>query len=119
MTNAIWPTSLPQCPTYEGNGESLRRPRVSFESEVGPPISRKRSTVKMSRMPINMVMTQEQVLTFEDFYDNVIGSGANSFMFPHPRLQTQVQAWIASEDVQIVKIAPMHYQVTFELLLVQ
>jgi hypothetical protein len=94
----FWPGSLPQVPLVDGNSETALRPKASFDTEIGPPIVRRRGTVKISKMPVQMAMTKQQAQTFEAFVDDEIGGGSLPFYFQHPRKERQITAWIEGDE---------------------
>lgn len=114
---ALWPNSLPQSPLVDGYSEIIKRPKVSFSPDVGPPIQRRKGTVKLSSISINMVMTSAQVEQFEAFHDDTLSGGALPFLFSHPRTENQITAWIpGDEPFQVNSISPSHWTVSFVLL---
>lgn len=116
--SAFWPTSLPQKPLVNGDEELVIRPKSSFQPDAGPPIQRRKGTVKLSRLAINMRMTEAQTAQFEAFVDDDLGGGALPFLFNHPRTGQQVLAWFDRDDAyRIARFSIGHRLVAFTLLI--
>lgn len=88
---ALWPSSLPDIVSAEGYSEAPRMTNVAFESDSGPPIERPKGTVSLVDISARMLMTDEQVETFEGFIFNDLGQATGDFLFTHPRRKMQVR----------------------------
>ena len=119
MPLALWPTSLPASPLLAGYSEQPRVGKVSFPTEVGPPIERPQHTVRLDTAQVTMDLTDEQLDLFKDFFWTEIGQGTAQFLIPHPRTQEQVVAKIIGQDGYDAKPsgAPGYWMVSFELML--
>jgi hypothetical protein len=79
-----WPASLPQKPK---SGTWRRAPqdnRLTFQPAAGPPIVRRRSSVKVFMASGQFDMSQTQVATFEAFYQEDLKDGSLSFDWTDP-----------------------------------
>lgn len=85
MTQAYWPSSLPQCAMpWEVSG-GPQDVRASFESDVGASISRPRSTgaIDVYSCPLP-ALSQDQFATFAAWYGDELKSGSLAFLWRDP-----------------------------------
>lgn len=79
-----WPGTLPQKPL---SGSWSRVPQinnVAFEPAVGPPIVRRRGSVRTHMVRGRFGMSQAQIVTFETFYETDLKDGSLSFDWVDP-----------------------------------
>jgi hypothetical protein len=79
-----WPGSLPDCPLsgWERTGPFGNLMRT--EMDVGPAKVRRRGSVGVYRYPFQFRLTTAQLATFENWYINTLGQGAEQFEFVDP-----------------------------------
>lgn len=112
---AIWPSSLPEYVLFDGYGEQPRMANAAFESDVGPPIERPRGTVALTDISMTMVMSDEQLETFEDFVFTDLAQATADFMVTHPRRRVQVRVRIKGRPpYQIAEYSPGFWRVSFQ-----
>ena len=78
-----WPSDLPQCFNVgyaDGEGDGL----LETQPEMGPPITRQRSTAVVRPLAGSMRMTRAQLATLHTFFRTTIAGGALPFSFPDP-----------------------------------
>lgn len=78
-----WPESLPQC-FLVGYGEGVGDNLGEYQPDVGPPITRRRSTSAPRPLSGSMRMTRAQLATFRNFFEVTLDHGALTFAFPDP-----------------------------------
>lgn len=114
-----WPATLPQDVLRRGYSETPRMVKATFESDTGPPIERPKGTIKLTKIPVSMIMTSTQLSTFEDFVFDDLAQGSLSFTFPHPRLGQNCTAKITGDEpYQVAEIGADVWTVSFELLVI-
>lgn len=82
---ATWPSSLPQEPLVSGYTEDQQSQVVRTQTETGPAKQRKRYTTPVETFQMTFRMTDSEVTTFKDFYQNTLGGGSTSFTYTNPR----------------------------------
>jgi hypothetical protein len=112
----VWVSTLPQKPNTdysETGGVNIIRSSM----DAGPAKQRKRSN-KGSTMRMTFTMSPEQLATFENFV-KVTLNGTARFGFPHPRLDTVVEARIVPQSggdlYTISYITPVRYNVQVQM----
>lgn len=91
MTIPTWPASLPQAPLERGLEESWPRNVARSQMDVGPPKTRRRSSLDFRRLTVSLWLTGEQVATLDSFIRNDLGDGARRFSWTHPRTGAAVE----------------------------
>lgn len=90
MIDITWPTGLPQLPLTDGFSLTIGRSEViQTDMDTGPGKRRRRSLSSPRPMKITMVLTIEQVLLFEEWYDNTIMGGVKPFSWINPVTQKE------------------------------
>jgi len=85
MATPTWPASLPQKPLISGFSQSPQDNRVSFRPDVGPPIERRRATVRMQLYKMQFPpMTATQLATFEAWFHDDLADGSLHFLWADP-----------------------------------
>lgn len=79
----IWPETLPQCLNL-GYGEGLGDNLSEYKPDIGPPISRRRSSSATRPLSGQMRMTRAQIAILKSFYEVTLDQGALPFEFPDP-----------------------------------
>lgn len=80
-----WPGTLPPVPQLRGYEEQSPLNVIRTDMEVGPAKVRRRSTAAVRKHKMLFHMTQAQVELFDQFLGVVLGDGALSFDYVHPR----------------------------------
>lgn len=116
-----WPATLPARVRRPGHSETPRLPRSSFEADAGPPIERRKGTVRMAELDCTMIMTTAQVAIFEAFVFDTLVGGVLPFTFLHPRKQSVVTVRLADVDGEPWSVRPLsgvEWDVSFKLRVV-
>lgn len=92
-----WPVGLPQTPEFGSFSEQKQRNATSFTPEVGPPKMRKRATASGSQVTAKFRMTDAQVVTFNDFFENTLDDGTIAFDWAHP-VNGNTYSWMFAVD---------------------
>lgn len=79
----VWPATLPQC-LILGYGEGLGDNLSEHQPDIGPPISRRRSTSATRPLSGSMRMTRAQIAILKSFYEVTLDQGALPFEFADP-----------------------------------
>ena len=79
-----WPPTLPDA--FDAQGLEITMPDnvIRQSMETGPPKQRRRDTSAPYKIQGRITMTVAQLVIFEDFFTNVIKSGALQFDWKHP-----------------------------------
>lgn len=77
-----WPLTLPQRFLREGNSFTLGDGLIETQPDIGPPISRPRSTAVVDEIAGAMMLTEAQLVTLKAFYRVALAQGALAFNFP-------------------------------------
>ncbi len=78
-----WPSELPQCFLVgfnEGEGDGL----LEYKTDMGPAITRLRSTASSRPLSGQMRLTRAQVAVLRNFYKVTLLGGSLPFEFPDP-----------------------------------
>lgn len=78
-----WPATLPQC-LILGYGEGLGDNLTEYKPDIGPSISRRRSSSATRPLSGQMRMTRAQIATLRSFFEVTLDQGALPFEFPDP-----------------------------------
>lgn len=113
----VWPNELPQCPNLQSLVEQAQANLVVSKPDVGPPKMRRRSTARGVATSATFRMSADQLVIFEDFFENTLADGSLPFQWTHPRLGKTFW-WMFSPDdpPRISRIAPKRYYVDIRLL---
>jgi len=74
-----WPASLPQRFLDAGYSEEPGDNVLRSEMDVGPPKSRRRSTVAPKRITARMVMTKTQFASWKTYHEDTLADGTIAF----------------------------------------
>lgn len=119
---ANWPSTLPQ--SFLLNSIRLRRQKQSLHSptDVGPGISRRRTSAYSQYFVGAMHMTPDQYNTLIEFYDDTLHGGSLPFDWTHPLTGALVTVKFdlqAEEDIavtEIIKPDKWRVEMAFEIL---
>ena len=85
MTDIIWPSYLPQVMRLEGLSGKKKSNVIRTQMDAGPQKARRRYTVSTKDFTGSIVLNETQRELFENWYDNVLGSGALRFVMKDPQ----------------------------------
>jgi len=119
---ARWPSSLPQ--SFLIGSIQIRRQKQAIHSptDVGPGISRRRSSAYSEFFTGAMIMTQAQYNTLVAFYDDTLHGGTLPFDWVHPLTGAAVSMKFdlqAEHDIlisEIIKTDKWRVELAFEIL---
>lgn len=80
-----WPAGLPQYLQQSGASLGVGDGLIETQPDIGPPITRRRSTSVTRPLNGSMILTDAQMTAFETFYYTTIAGGSLPFSFPDPR----------------------------------
>lgn len=111
-----WPATLPQCFAVgysEGLGDNL----AEYQPDIGPPISRRRSSAATRPLSGQMKLTRAQRATLKTFFEVTLDQGALAFEFPDPASagDTLLVKFAKGDAPTFQQIAPGFYRVTLQL----
>lgn len=78
-----WPATLPQC-LVVGYAEGLADNVLEYQPDIGPPITRRRSSTATRPLSGQMKMTRAQIAILKSFFEVTLDEGALPFEFPDP-----------------------------------
>ena len=73
-------------------------PRNSYQTDVGPPIERRKGTYRMREIEAEAYLTPMQVDILEQFVWNELKGGVLPFLISHPRTGAPVTAKLKDND---------------------
>ena len=97
MSAIFWPSALPLLVDGGGDGEQPVLQNASFQSEVGLPIERPTTTLRMIDVTSVWDMNADQVAIFEDFVFDDLGKGSLDFFWRRPRTGEIVTARLTGD----------------------
>lgn len=115
---ARWPGSLPEYVLVDGYGEAPRLPKVSFQSDIGPSIDRRKGTMAMKEINCAMIMDDAQIDTFERFVRVDLGHATGVFYGPHPRTREAVRLKLGGDRPYSIAPHALVWRVSFSLLVI-
>lgn len=77
-----WPHALPQRMSSEDYSEGVGDGLIETQPDIGPPISRRRSTAVSRPLSGSMRVTAAQLAVFRTFYEVTVLGGSLPFEFP-------------------------------------
>lgn len=87
-----WPLARPLWPLVTSTGGPIDA-RVSFQPEVGPPITRRRFTARIEEWQMAVVIeSRADLAVFEQWFDDETEAGALPFVWRHP-VRRDVTRW--------------------------
>lgn len=78
----VWPVSLPQAFEISGYSEGVADRLLEVQPDMGPPISRQRSTAAPRPANGTMVVDEAQLSAFKTFFNTTLLGGSLPFTFP-------------------------------------
>lgn len=82
---AAWPASVPQFSLQQSYGEQPERNVIEFTPEVGPPMSRRRTSISTDIIDFETIMTFDEYDALVSFYRTDLKDGVLPFLRGHPR----------------------------------
>jgi len=93
---ATWPTSLPTYPDDNGFTEGFGALLKISQTDIGPTKVRRLTTSAPKQIKAVYTLTGTQLTTLTSFFLGSISGGADSFYWPHPRTETNVEVVLTS-----------------------
>lgn len=81
---ADWPSTIPQTLSVDGAGEAAPDTAIRSAMDVGPAKVRRRASCAVRRVTGKIVMTQDELGDFREFYDEDLLGGALRFNWVDP-----------------------------------
>lgn len=98
MAIATWPADLPIDPLIKGYEETLGASWGEFSAQSGAVVRYATTTDAPARdLRVSIPMTRAQVAVLETFIGVTLHNGILPFSFRHPRLGTDVKAYMAKD----------------------
>lgn len=79
-----WPVGLPQYVLVDGYGEDEADNLIEYGPDIGPPISRPRSSAAARQFDIVFNLSRAQLATLRTFFRTTLISGSLPFTIPAP-----------------------------------
>jgi hypothetical protein len=86
-----WPSTLPPVPQVRGYEEQSPNNLIRTDMDVGPAKARRRTTAAVRKHKMLFQMSQAQIELFDEFLSAILGDGALSFDYAHPRTGVTVK----------------------------
>lgn len=116
---AVAPAFINDYVFFNGYSEQPRMPNASFESDTGLPIERPKGTVKLVDLNISVILTPEQVETWEDFVQTDLEQATGDFYMLHPRRQVQVRVRLRGRPpYSLIKHTPDYWRLSFQVTVI-
>lgn len=91
MASNSWPSDLPDKPLSEGYEESPPRTQIRTAMDQGPDKVRRDHTANVTEYQMQLVLDEEQLKSFDDFYKNTTNGGSEKFDWEDPRTGDSVE----------------------------
>ncbi|EWY36780.1 hypothetical protein N825_25435 [Skermanella stibiiresistens SB22] len=114
MTVATWPAYLPAFPLREGYGEQLGRNVIRSAMDSGPAKLRRRGSAAPDPVALVLLLTTEQVTTFETFFRATLKDGTERFAWTDPR-QGVAREYRFTADAPDIKPSGVKWKLTAKL----
>ena len=75
----VWLASLPQFPLIDNYQEARPKNFIENQTSVGPPLRRPRSTSAPSSVSMAFIVSRDQKVALDNFYDTTLAGGTLSF----------------------------------------
>lgn len=112
-----WPGDLPERPTFQF---TQKHPKMfdQFETDIGPPKRRRRTSSGTSTISTVWELTGDQVTSLETFYFTTTKGGTESFAMIHPRSGVwSSEMWMDPPVIDAPK-GDDHWNVSFDIRVV-
>lgn len=84
MSN-VWPVSLTRAPRVADLSEGTPLLAIRSQMDVGPAITRRRTTAAVRVFKVGLDLTRAELVTFDAFFVDTLAGGALPFEWTHPR----------------------------------
>jgi hypothetical protein len=113
-----WSTGVPTDIVKSSYQAKRQDGTLRTDMETGLPKVRRRFTAVVKSFEGSIIMTQAELTTFESWFDNVIGFGALTFMFPHPitQVSTEMRFIGSYKEAQDEDTMDFEVQLEFEII---
>ena len=115
MSNAVWPTSLPQYVQVQGYQENMGNERIENQPDAGKPKSRRRFTAEYRKLKVSIQMDADQRATFEEFYFDTLKTGTLPFDWVHPFTQAAATFYFRGAPPAYTAVDGEYLRATFTL----
>lgn len=109
-----WPTSLPCYPVDGTFTETPQRNVARFQPEIGPSMTRRRSTANGSLASLTWKMNKAELAIFMTFYETELKDGSLSFSMKHP-ITDYSHSWSFESEPEISSIGRNVHTVAVQL----
>lgn len=111
-----WPSSLPAVSQRDGWEDSVSLGVVAFRPDVGPSITRRRTSYAPDTVRKTWWMTRAQVLTFRAFVRDDLKMGSLPFTYPDELLGEEADFKLVPDDEpSINNLGPDLFEVSVSL----
>lgn len=84
MSYPSWPSGVPSEPEQDGYAEDFAANLATFEPDVGPPTSWRRSTLDSGKIDATIIMTTAERDLFKTFFRTTLKDGSTPFLWTNP-----------------------------------
>jgi hypothetical protein len=77
-----WPGTLPQELQVNGFSESIADGLIETQPDIGPPMTRRRTSAAVRPISGQMIVTKAQLATLRTFVNTTLAGGSLPFTFP-------------------------------------
>ncbi len=119
MPTAVYPSSLPQAPQFQGYQEQLQENLVRNTTGVGPPKTRPRSTAPRKAITWIMTLTPAQKTTLSTFFETTLVFGSLEFQHQLPDDPATQAIYKFSTPPQFSARGPNLWTVSMSLMIVR
>lgn len=112
---AAWPGSLPTVSQRDGWEDSVALGVVAFQPDVGPSITRRRTSYAPDTVRKTWWMSKAQVLTFRDFIKDDLKMGSLPFTYTDELLGSSDFKLVPGSEPSISNLGPDLFTVSVTL----
>lgn len=111
-----WPDDLPQRFTLSSRSEGFADNLLESTPDVGPPMTRRRSTAAARPFSGTLWMTTTQVASFETFFETTLAMGSLPFTVPAQRgAGTWLVKFVKAKLPTFTPVGSANHRATFDL----
>jgi hypothetical protein len=107
MAIPVWPPSLPQAPLASGYAEAHPDLTVRTSVDKGPARVARRSSLGVTVMSLQFILSAAQVATLETFVYDTLVSGVYRFEWVHPRTGDTIELRFLPSGESMYSLAPV------------
>lgn len=89
MADPVWPTNVPFEPETSSYNEEILNANSTFQPDIGPPTTQRRSTLQATSISAVILLTQTERENFLTFYYTTLQNGSLPFLWDNPVYSTQ------------------------------